>query len=89
MGIVTVGHERAWTASAPVPGMTYLTPGPEETTPAPEGDHGAQMMRTAVEEEEEEVEEEEEEEAMRINLPSTLNTNLGRNQGLGGMNATL
>lgn len=85
MGIVTVGHEGAWTAPAPVPGMTYLTPGPEETTPAPEGDHGAQMMRTAVEEEVEG----EEEEAGWINLPPTLNMNLDRNQGLGGMNATL
>lgn len=86
MGIVTVGHEGAWTAPAPVLGMTYLTPGPEETTPAPEGDHGAQMMRTAVEEEEEGGEEEE---AGWINLPSTLNMNLGRNQGLGGMSTTL
>lgn len=87
MTIVAVGYEGAWTAPAPVPGMTCLTPGPEETTPAPEGDHGAQMMRTAVEEEVEG--EEEEEEAGWINLPSTLNTNLDRNQGLGGMNATL
>lgn len=87
MSIVAVGHEGAWTAPAPVPGMTYLTPGPEETTPTPEGDRGAQMMRTAVEEEE--VEAEEEEEAGWINLPSTLNTNLDRNLGLGGMNATL
>lgn len=87
MSIVAMGHEGAWTAPAPVPGMTYLTPDLEETTPAPEEDHGAQMMRTAVEEEE--VEGEEEEEAGWINLPSTLNMNLDRNQGLGGMNTTL
>lgn len=76
----------AWTITVLVPEMTYLTAGPGETTLAPEEDHGAQMMKTAAEGVE--VEGEEEEEAGLKNLPVTLNTNLARNQGLGGMNAT-
>lgn len=66
--------------------MTYLTAGPGESTPAPEEDHGARMMKTAAKGVE--VEGEEEEEAGLKNLPATLNMNLARNQALGGMNAT-
>lgn len=77
----------AWTVPALAPEMTYLTAGPGETTLAPGEDHGARMMKTAVEGVE--VEEEEEvEEAGSKNLPATLNMNLAKNQGLGGMNAT-
>lgn len=91
--IVAAGHEEAWTAPAPVPGMTFLTAGPEETTllqhrGTREEDHGARMMRAAAVGEEEE-EGGEEVEAGLTNLPATRSTNLDRNQGHGGMNATL
>lgn len=84
----SVGHEVAWTVPAPVPEMTYLTAGPGETTLAPEEDRGARMMKTAAGEAVVEGGEEEEEAGWK-NLPVTLNMNLARNQGLGGMNATL
>lgn len=88
---VAEGHEEAWTAPAPVPGMTFLTAGQEGTTlpqhhDTREGDPGARMMRAAVGEEEEGGEEVE---AGLTNLPATLSTNLDRNQEDGGMNDML
>lgn len=88
MHTASLGHVVAWTVPALVPEMTYLTAGPGETTLAPGEDHGARMMKTAVEGVEVEEEKEEEEEAGSKNLPATLNMNLAKNQGLGGMNAT-
>lgn len=90
---VAEGHEEAWTAPAPVPGMTFLTAGPEGTTlpqhhGTQEEDPGARMMRAAVGEEEEE-EGGEEVGAGLTNLPATLSMNLDRNQEDGGMNDTL
>lgn len=79
-----MGNEEAWTAPVPVLGMTFLTPGPEETTRAQEGP-GAQMMRTAAGEGEEEGEEVE---GGLIILPPTASTSLDTNQVHGGMNAT-
>ncbi len=91
MGGVATGHEEAWTAPDPVPGMTCLTAGPEETTlplhhDAREEGPGARMMRAAAGEEEEGGEEVE---AGLTNLPATPSTNQDRNQEHGGMNATL
>lgn len=83
------GHKEAWTDPAPVPGMTFLTAGPEGITlpqrhGAQEEDPGARMMKAAVGEEGgEEVE------AGLTNLQATLSMNLDRNQEGGGMNDTL
>lgn len=83
MGGATAGHDQEWTAPAPVPGTISLTADPEEITPlqqggAPEGDHGALMMRIAVGEEG--LGEDEDEEDGETNRPSTLNMNLDTNQ---------
>lgn len=81
MGGATAGHDQGWTAPAPVPGMISSMTDPEEITPlqqggAPEGDHGALMMRIAVAEEGPG----EDEEDGGTDRPSTLNMNLDRNQ---------
>lgn len=83
MGGATAGHDQGWTAPAPVPGMISSMADPEEITPlqqggAPEGDHGALMMRIAVGEEG--LGEDEDEEDGGTDRPSTLNMNLDRNQ---------
>lgn len=81
MGGATAGHDQGWTAPAPAPGMISSMADPEEITPlqqggAPEGDHGALMMRIAVGEEG--LGEDEEDGGK--NPPSTMNMNLDRSQ---------
>lgn len=85
MGEATAGHEQGWTAPAPVPGMISLMADPGENTllqqgGAPEGAHGALMMRIAVGEEGLGEDDEEVEEDGGTNHPSTLNMNLDRKQ---------
>lgn len=82
MGGVAAGHEKAWTALDPVPGMTCLTAGPEEITLPQHHDTrgegpGAQMREA--EEGRWEVRGEEVE-AGPINLPATQSTSRDRNQ---------
>lgn len=83
MGGVAAGHEKAWTALDPVPGMTCLTAGPEGITLPQQHDTrgegpGAQM-REAAEEGRWEVQGEEVE-AGPINLPVTQSMSRDRNQ---------
>lgn len=84
---VVKGPEEEWTALDPAPETTCLTPGPEVTTPLPRlGGHGVQMMRTAAKEEGDGGEAEV---PGPTNPPATQSMSRDRNQGHGGMVATM